>query len=804
MKKLIIFLLVLSTISTYAQSPLAFNFQGIARDMSGNPLPDKTIGLEFALIQGTPQGPIVYLESHELTTNSNALFSVAIGRGLVRFGEIAEIDWADGPYFMRTALDETGGQNFTVVGTSELLSVPFALHALNSGESIWQLDEQDITYLDGNVGIGTDAPKDKLHINAGNIYIEQINDGIIMRSPNGICWKQTVSNTGQSQWASIPCPETNGNPTPSIYTNPSQLEFSLNSTRKSFLIQNNGNVSYNWSLTYPSAVMSISPSTGNLQPTQSRQLTVTLDRTNMPSDINEYEIVINTDAGVSKNITVIVNNVQPLRPPVVSIILPNQPAQFSSGESITFSADISDPDSPNQDIEVTWKSNLDGELFTGTIDASGNSSFTTSELSRGTHSITVTAVDADGLSGSRSIQVSTLSPGPITLLEPSKAEGNVTLNWTEYSNSDFVKYEIFRSNGNCTDNDKTFLTSITDQETTSFIDELAPLEYQVCYFIVVTNDANLTRKSNEVTVDLPSGHIFNFVPHDMLIHPTDNYVYLIDQGGQRLVKYDFTTQEVVSETGLQGTIGWCAIGDNGFGIEIYTPSSDGWIYVYSADDLSQTTAINAGLRITSVAINGLGHVIAAVNPSPWWEQPVRTYRRDNGLHLDGDGGFEGDRLRLIPGKNELISISTGVSPTDMEYFKLTDEGLIEIHQDDQYHGDYPLDARIFKVSSDGTYSVTSRNGAVYLANSSMEYKGQIQRGSLNFSDFTFSDDGSVIYAGTSNRRSIQIAEYPSLIRNEEILTKGYPVYIERSGNSIISLSKQNENSINSAIEVIRL
>ena len=65
--------------------------------------------------------------------------------------------------------------------------------------------------------------------------------------------------------------------------------------------------------------------------------------------------------------------------------------------------------------------------------------------------------------------------------------------------SDFVKYEIFRSNGNCTDNDKTFLTSITDQETTSFIDELAPLEYQVCYFIVVTNDANLTRKSNEVT-----------------------------------------------------------------------------------------------------------------------------------------------------------------------------------------------------------------------------------------------------------------------------------------------------------------
>ncbi len=490
--------------------------------------------------------------------------------------------------------------------------------------------------------------------------------------------------------------------------------------------------------------------------------------------------------------------------PEITVILPAEPAEFTEGEDITFSADVKDDDSPNQDITVVWESNLDGVLNTGSPDINGNVTFTTNSLSRGVHRITVTAEDSDGYSSSVTIEVSTLAPAAVTLLEAVKDNGKVNLAWTEYTNADFLKYEVYRSYGDCTEQNKELLGTISDKATTSFTDEFPPFEFQVCYFIRVTNNEHNSRNSNQMIVDSPSGHIFNFVPYDMLKHPTESYVYLIDRGGQKLIKYDYSTMEVVNETGLQGNVGYCDIGDNGFGVEIYVPSDDGRIYVYSADDLSQTTSINTGLRTTSVVVNGLGYVIAAVIPSPWWEQPVRTYKRSNGIPIDGNGDNEGDRLRMIPTKNEIISISTSVSPTDMEYFKIGSSGNIEIHQDDQYHGDYPLDPRIFRISDDGTYSITSGYGAVYLANSSMEYKGQLQHGTLKFSDFAFSDDGSIIYAATSNRKSIQIGHYPSLIRDDEILTKGIPVFIVRDGERIISLSKSSENSINTGIEVIDL
>jgi hypothetical protein len=786
-----------------SQSPEAFNFQGIARDMSGNPLVNKTIGLEFALIQGDAQGPILYLEAHQVTTNENALFSVAIGRGLVRFGDIGAIDWSSGPFFMRTALDETGGSNYTVVGSSELLSVPFALYALNGGESVWTTNDDGINYSQGNVGISTANPAEKLHVNNGNIYIEQRNDGIIMRSPNGNCWKQTVSNEGESIWTEIPCPvSSGGNNFPSIIINPNALQFSFEQNQKSLFLENNGNILLNWSMSYPNSLLSVTPSSGSLSPGQSTQTFITLDRSTMPDEVVELTIDFTTDQGLDRTISLSIDNMEPIFPPSLVVVLPTAPAEFSEGEEINFSVDVTDQDSPNEDITVTWTSNLDGELHVGSLNSAGNASFSTTNLSKGEHLITIEAADTDNQTDVATIQVSTLLPSPIILATPEKTPNGILLNWNENQQSNFKKYDVFRSDNNCTDANKVLIASITDQSETSFVDEFAPLEFQVCYFVEVRNEENQFRKSNNQVIDFPSGYIFNFIPYDMLKHPTQEYIYLLDQGGQRLIKYDYNAQEIVGETNLQGTIGYCAIGDNGFGVEIYTPSNNGSIYIYNADDLSLVTSINTGLPTTSVAVNGLGHVIAALLPNPWWDQPVRTYLRSNGLNLDGNGDFDGDRLRMIPGKNELISISTGVSPVDMEYFQLTNDGFINLHQDDQYHGDYPLNPRIFRVSNDGTYSITSSNGAVYLANSSMEYKGELQRGSLEFSDFAFSDDGSIIYAGTSNRRSIQLGSYPSLIRNDEILTKGFPIIIERDGNKIISVSKQEDDSINTGVEVI--
>jgi len=491
-------------------------------------------------------------------------------------------------------------------------------------------------------------------------------------------------------------------------------------------------------------------------------------------------------------------------PPSINIILPAQPAEFSEGEEITFSTDVEDDETSKQEIKVSWESDLDGLLHTANADINGNVTFSTQSLSRGIHQITITAEDTDGYTSNATISVSTQAPSSINLLEPTKETSKVNLEWTEYTNNDFLMYEIYRTTGECTTQNQTLLTTINDKSTTTFVDENPPFEFRVCYFVRVTNVDNNSRNSNEQTVDSPSGHIFNFVSTNFLKHPNGEFVYLVDQGAQKLIKFNYNNLEVIKEINLQGRIGNCDIGDNGFGVEIYTPSNDGWVYVYDADDLTQTTSINTGLSNNSVVVNGLGHVIVSMYPSPWWEQPVRTYARDNGINLDGNGDHEGDILKMIPGKNEIISITTSVSPIDMEYFKLSDDGLFEIHQDDQYHGDHPLNPNIFRISPSGNYSITSRSGAVYLANSSMEYKGQLQRGSLYFSDFAFSDDGSIIYAATSNRKSIQIGSYPSLVRDEEILTRGFPIFIIKDGDKIISLSKSSEYSNNTGIEIINL
>ncbi|WP_397446139.1 hypothetical protein [Polaribacter sp. R77954] len=505
------------------------------------------------------------------------------------------------------------------------------------------------------------------------------------------------------------------------------------------------------------------------------------------------EIVVNIIPGIDVGIA-----------PNIEIILPSIPAEFSEGENINFSAVVQDSDTSNEAIQVTWASDLDGELNSNSPDASGNTSFTTNALSRGIHNITLTAKDEDGYTSSRTIEVSTLAPNSITLLSAVKNQGKIDLEWEKYSNSDFLKYEVYRTNADCNLENSQLLTTITNSETTSFIDELAPFEFKVCYYVKIINSENNSRNSNTIGVDLPSGYIFDFIPYDMVKHPTENFIYLLDQPGKRLLKFDYVDLKLVKEINLQGTIGFIDAGDNGFGAEIYAPSDDGWVYVYDANDLSLKTSISTGLANASVVVNGMGHVIVSMAPSPWWERPVRTFLRSNGLYIDGNGDFERDRLKMIPGKNEMISISTSVSPVDMEYFKLSSSGTIDIHKDDSYHGDHPLDPRIFRISNDGRYVVTSSQGAVYLANDSMEYKGQIQRGSLIFSDFAFSNDGTIIYAATSNRKSIQIGSYPSLLRNNEILTKGFPHFILRDGNQIISLSKQFQNSNNAGIEIIQL
>lgn len=128
---LILLLLWMAGIAN-AQAPSKFNYQAVARDVNGNHMPSHAVGLQISIRQGSASGTVVYTETHAVTTNNIGLMNVAIGTGNVSSGTFSAINWAAGPYFIEIGLDINGGSNYAILGTQQLLSVPYALYAENS------------------------------------------------------------------------------------------------------------------------------------------------------------------------------------------------------------------------------------------------------------------------------------------------------------------------------------------------------------------------------------------------------------------------------------------------------------------------------------------------------------------------------------------------------------------------------------------------------------------------------------------------------------------------------------------------
>jgi hypothetical protein len=137
MKKLLLSFVAAVTLSltTFGQAPEGFKYQAVVRDAGNAIINNQTIGLRMTIQQGSIGGTTVYAETFSTTTNAYGLVNLEIGKGTVLTGTFATIDWANGPFFMETAADVTGGTNYTVMGTSQLMSVPYALYAKTSGSS---------------------------------------------------------------------------------------------------------------------------------------------------------------------------------------------------------------------------------------------------------------------------------------------------------------------------------------------------------------------------------------------------------------------------------------------------------------------------------------------------------------------------------------------------------------------------------------------------------------------------------------------------------------------------------------------
>ena len=112
--------------SIFAQSPDKMSYQAVIRNSSDQLVPNQSVGMQISILQNSTP---VFVETHNATTNVNGLVSVEIGNGSVVSGTFASINWASGTYFIKTEIDPTGGASYTITGTTQLLSVPYALHA---------------------------------------------------------------------------------------------------------------------------------------------------------------------------------------------------------------------------------------------------------------------------------------------------------------------------------------------------------------------------------------------------------------------------------------------------------------------------------------------------------------------------------------------------------------------------------------------------------------------------------------------------------------------------------------------------
>ncbi|MEM7573181.1 MAG: tail fiber domain-containing protein [Bacteroidota bacterium] len=133
MRILTIFCLLLTAGGLFAQAPSGFKFQGVARDNDNEPIASENIALRLSLRQGGASGPQIYFERHVVTTTDLGVFDLIVGQGQGLSGNFSTIDWANNDYWLQVEIDPNGGSSYTNMGSSQLLSVPYALYASESG-----------------------------------------------------------------------------------------------------------------------------------------------------------------------------------------------------------------------------------------------------------------------------------------------------------------------------------------------------------------------------------------------------------------------------------------------------------------------------------------------------------------------------------------------------------------------------------------------------------------------------------------------------------------------------------------------
>jgi hypothetical protein len=120
--------------SVFSQVPNNLSFQAVIRNASNQLVISSPVGIRASILQGGANGTTIYSETHNVTSNTNGLVTLEIGGGSASSGIYNSVDWSKGNYFIKIEADPTGGINYSIITSSQILSVPYALYAKKSAD----------------------------------------------------------------------------------------------------------------------------------------------------------------------------------------------------------------------------------------------------------------------------------------------------------------------------------------------------------------------------------------------------------------------------------------------------------------------------------------------------------------------------------------------------------------------------------------------------------------------------------------------------------------------------------------------
>lgn len=190
--------------SVYSQAPERLSYQAVIRDYLNQLDTSAWVGMKISILQGSPSGTAVYVETQTAKTNENGLVSIEIGDGAVVSGSFASINWANGPYYALVETDPEGGNQYTITISSQLLSVPYALYAKKAGTAVESDPKFSTSLASGITAADTAYWNQKL--NGGHFVGELYGGGVIFYVDRSgqhgmICAME--SPPGYGQWSNL-------------------------------------------------------------------------------------------------------------------------------------------------------------------------------------------------------------------------------------------------------------------------------------------------------------------------------------------------------------------------------------------------------------------------------------------------------------------------------------------------------------------------------------------------------------------------------------------------------------------------